>query len=66
MTAEEFELAYAARSGVTVEWLRAHGHIVAPCRCGEDGCDGWQSISRELYEDLKRTMPWLVDEEGGR
>ena len=42
MTAQEFALAYAERSGVTVDWLREHGREVRPCDCGEDGCEGWQ------------------------
>jgi len=42
MTAEEFERAYAERSGITVERLRELGRIVAPCDCGEEGCEGWQ------------------------
>lgn len=46
MTADEFERAYAARSGVTVDELREY-RTVRPCACGEDGCEGWQSISHE-------------------
>lgn len=60
ITAEEFERAYAERGGVTVEWLRAQGRIVAPCDCREEGCEGWQSISQDLYEDLFATVPWKV------
>lgn len=40
--AEAFARRYAERSGVTVEWLRAHGQIAVPCRCDYDGCEGWQ------------------------
>lgn len=36
-----FEAAYAARSGVTVEGLHCHGRYAEPCKCGEDGCEGW-------------------------
>ena len=41
MTAEEFEAAYAARSGVTVDWLHEHGRFAEPCDCGEPECEGW-------------------------
>lgn len=51
MTADEFEAAYAARSGLTVERLRELGRVVLPCRCGEEGCEGWQSLSAELAAD---------------
>lgn len=50
LTAEQFEREYAERSGVTVEWLRQY-RTVLPCRCGEDGCQGWQSLSYELAAD---------------
>ena len=42
MSRQEFEEAYAKRSGVTVEWLREIGQISLPCNCGEEGCQGWQ------------------------
>jgi hypothetical protein len=42
MTVEEFEIAYAERSHVTVEFLHAHGRFGKPCACGEDDCEGWQ------------------------
>ncbi len=45
MTADEFEAAYAKRSGLTVERLRALGRVVRPCDCGSEDCQGWQSIS---------------------
>lgn len=41
MTAAEFEAAYAARSGVTVEYLRWAGRFPELCLCGGDGCEGW-------------------------
>lgn len=41
MTAEEFEAAYAARSGVTVTWLHQHGRWAERCDCGEPECEGW-------------------------
>ena len=41
MTAEEFEAAYAARSGVTVDFLHEHGCWAEQCDCDEDGCQGW-------------------------
>ena len=51
MTAEEFERQYAARSGITVTRLRELGRIVAPCDCGEEGCEGWQSTTLERLAD---------------
>lgn len=47
MTLEEFEAAYAERSGVTVEWLHGHGRYGAPCDCEEPLCEGWQMLFRE-------------------
>ena len=54
MTAEEFERQYAERSGTTVEQLRKMGRIVAPCDCGEEMCEGWQSTTAERLEDEKQ------------
>lgn len=51
MTAEEFERGYAERSKVSVEWLREHDMIVAPCDCEEDDCRGWQMVNADLYLD---------------
>lgn len=45
--AEAFYRAYAARSGVTPEFLAEHGRRVYRCSCGEDGCEGWAMISEE-------------------
>ena len=42
MTLDEFETAYAERSGWTVEFLHENGRRGAPCDCGEDICEGWQ------------------------
>ena len=53
MTAEEFERQYAERSGITVERLRELGRIVAPCDCGEEYCEGWQSTTPERLADEK-------------
>jgi hypothetical protein len=53
-TAEAFERDYAARSGVTVQWLRDHGRIVAPCDCGDPICDGWQSVNGDDYREDQR------------
>ena len=40
--AEQFEQEYAARSGVTVAFLHAHGRFAEPCECGDPICEGWQ------------------------
>jgi hypothetical protein len=44
VTGEEFEAGYAARSGITVEELRAAGRIVVACECGQATCEGWASV----------------------
>ena len=54
MTAEEFERAYAERSDLTVERLRALGRTVRPCDCGDDLCDGWQSLRAEGSADYDK------------
>ena len=41
MTRYEFEAAYAARSGITVERLHQAGRYAEPCDCGDDICEGW-------------------------
>lgn len=48
MAREEFERAYAGRSGISVEHGESLGIFPAvPCDCGEDLCEGW----RRRYED---------------
>jgi hypothetical protein len=42
LTAAEFEAAYAARSGVSVEYLHWAGRFAQPCDCGWDDCQGWE------------------------
>lgn len=54
MTAEEFERQYAERSGITVERLRELGRIVAPCDCGDELCEGWQSTTAERLAEEHR------------
>jgi len=41
---EGFEIQYAERSGVTVEWLHIGGRWAEPCDCGDESCEGWQMI----------------------
>jgi len=67
MTAEEFERKYAEDSGITVERLRELGRIVAPCDCGEDYCEGWQSTTAERLaeEEAMRKMELRAAEECG-
>ncbi|MDP2720242.1 MAG: hypothetical protein Q8P44_10565, partial [Dehalococcoidia bacterium] len=45
----EFEEGYAERSGVTVEWLHENGLFPVPCKCGEEGCKGFQMIHVNEY-----------------
>lgn len=57
ITREDFERAYAERSGVTVSWLRA-SRAVRPCTCGDDSCEGWQSLSFEAAAEYdKQCVP---------
>ena len=42
ITRQEFEVEYAAKSGVSLQWLWDEGKISLPCHCGEEGCQGWQ------------------------
>lgn len=58
ITAAAFEARYAARSGITVERLRALGRVVLPCSCGEEGCEGWQSISEARAADIDWEDAW--------
>jgi hypothetical protein len=59
ITAGEFERAYAERGGMTVEQLRAHGRVVRPCTCGQEGCEGWQSVSQEIAAEIDDpSKPW--------
>lgn len=51
MTKAEFERGYAARSGLSVAQLRSLGRVVRLCTCGEDGCEGWQSLSQACAYD---------------
>lgn len=51
MTAAEFERQYAERSGISVERLRERGRVVRRCDCGDEACEGWQSVNREDYDD---------------
>jgi hypothetical protein len=53
MTLEEFEIGYAERSGVTVEWLHENGQRGESCECGLDGCDGWAMMSAPTPEELR-------------
>jgi hypothetical protein len=48
ITKDEFERQYAARSGVTVEWLHAHGMHAAQCACDYAGCQGWGMESARI------------------
>lgn len=60
ISAEEFERRYAERGGMTVEKLRSLGRVVAPCECGDELCEGWQSISRELAEEEGLTPATII------
>lgn len=68
LTKTEFEAAYAERSGRSVKTLRRWRRVY-PCNCGEEECEGWQSVNPQSYwEDrifresnpLKRFGMWMV------
>lgn len=48
LTLAEFEAGYAARSGVTAQWLHEHGRHGKPCACGDESCEGWQMGHAEV------------------
>jgi hypothetical protein len=48
ITKEEFERQYAEKSGVTIEWLHAHGQFAEPCDCEWDECKGWAMVGRDI------------------
>ena len=49
ITKDEFIAAYAARSGVTVEWLLQRRHVV-PCDCGDSACMGWALVPLDFRD----------------
>lgn len=55
MTRDEFEAYYAKNSIMTVEELRAfnaeNGRGIRPCDCGEEGCQGWQMVNIQSYDE---------------
>lgn len=55
MTRDEFERAYATRSGLPVEQLYAMGLHAEPCTCDDAMCEGWQMLGPD----------WSVDPESG-
>lgn len=59
MTSTEFEQQYASRYGITIEQLRALGRVVVKCKCVEEDCEGWASLSKENADRDMRDMPGL-------
>jgi hypothetical protein len=53
MSIKDFEEEYAARSGVSVEWLHENGYSVAPCHCGEPNCQGFQITHGASFDILE-------------
>jgi hypothetical protein len=59
LTADEFERFYVSEGrDMTREQIddavaetRAAGRVVAPCACGEDRCQGWQSTTLERLNE---------------
>lgn len=44
-TKDQFESAYAKKSGITVEELHKHDQYAVPCDCGEEDCPGWKMMT---------------------
>ena len=55
---QKFEQEYADRSGVTVDWLHAHGRRGALCDCGDDICDGFQMAHDDVVVHLSDPAEW--------
>ncbi len=58
LSAEEFAISYASRSGVTVGWLKQHGQEVRPCDCDYEGCEGWQMAhvkEEQFWRETRRS-----------
>lgn len=49
MTRETFEANFASRSKISVYRLRKMGRRVYPCSCGDEMCEGWQSVRPTNY-----------------
>jgi hypothetical protein len=62
MTREEFEAAYAQRSGLTVDTLRAVGRVVRPCTCGASECEGWQSVRVDPRDTWPEDSEFTTDD----
>lgn len=60
MTRDEFEARYAERSGMTIAELRAfnatYRRDIRPCDCGEEGCQGWQMVNVQLYDEEQAAL----------
>jgi hypothetical protein len=57
VTAGEWEAAYAARPGVTVEFLHSWGRYAERCNCGDPECEGWAMGHQQedaIFEDAQR------------
>ena len=52
-TKEQFLEGYAARSGISVEKLTIE-QTPFPCDCGDPLCRGWQMVSNENIEMMRR------------
>lgn len=60
LSEEEFERQYAERCGKTVAEMRALGRVVRPCGCDYEGCEGWQSVSKEVADEIDDlSIPWV-------
>ena len=52
----DFAEGYAARSGVTVQWLHKNGREVRTCDCGDFDCEGLQMAHIEKKPQWERDL----------
>ncbi|KAF0156306.1 MAG: hypothetical protein FD189_1111 [Elusimicrobia bacterium] len=61
MTRADFERAQAAQRKLTVAEMRNSGWHSALCRCGDDGCPGWQAVISPPDLDRRELAIWLKE-----
>ncbi len=62
MDKQEFESAYASRSGLTIDRLYGIGGHAEVCECGEDDCEGWKMVFPEHNDDLWAALVMLNED----
>ena len=57
----DFERAQATQRKLTVAEMRNSGWYSALCRCGDDGCPGWQAVLPPPDLDRRELAAWLKE-----